>query len=303
MILESFRQLQYFILFTTLGSLAWAYNQSCSTRGGHRCFSGDCIDLSKLCDGRADCLDASDETTQLCDKIWCPGYSFRCNYGACISSTAVCDGHKDCMDGSDEQRWFCRAQMEQANCDNGEFYCYPGQCLPYDKLCDGKSDCVNGDDEVESLCSGVSTSTKASVIKETEAIIRQSNTMNVEEQMEYCLVPQLSQIIVKNKTNEAVLPVGFKVPNGTIIYFDCPADHSLMGINENICSAPKWLQQFPYCKAPISWINITIIALIAFTIVIIIAFVFILKKKDTKQQEDHIWLVESNNQERNLQKL
>lgn len=228
---------------------------------GHRCGGGDCIQLDQLCDGSANCLDGSDETVAMCEKVWCPGYAFRCSYGACIASTAVCDGVQDCVDGSDEQGWLCRAQMQQANCDNWEMYCSSGQCMPYSKLCDGIRDCRDGDDELKSLCEGVtiptttvssttSTTKESSIhrITPTVPVTRKAPRQNPLQENEECVVPQLPNVIVRHFT-DAILTVGSRVANGTRIYYDCPAEHRLKGENQNICQDALWARKFPYCES------------------------------------------------------
>lgn len=71
------------------------------------CNSGECISNERLCDGKEDCKDGSDETVDVCSSFKCPEYSFRCGYGACIKGLASCDGMKDCRDGSDEIASIC----------------------------------------------------------------------------------------------------------------------------------------------------------------------------------------------------
>lgn len=64
--------------------------------------SGKCISTHELCDGIANCDDASDETVTACKESFCPSFAFRCSYGACVGGDAKCNGVKDCYDGSDE---------------------------------------------------------------------------------------------------------------------------------------------------------------------------------------------------------
>ncbi|XP_065369311.1 modular serine protease-like [Calliphora vicina] len=71
------------------------------------CKSGECISNERVCDGREDCIDGSDETVQVCSFLKCPEYSFRCGYGACVTGLSACDGFKDCRDGSDEIASIC----------------------------------------------------------------------------------------------------------------------------------------------------------------------------------------------------
>ncbi|KAH8284750.1 hypothetical protein KR054_000535, partial [Drosophila jambulina] len=298
------RSLQRLILLS-LAAIACCSASPNATRCAHRCGSGECIELDQLCDGRANCLDASDETKAMCEKVWCPGYGFRCSYGACVASTAVCDGTRDCVDGSDEELWLCRAQMQQANCDNWELYCSSGQCMPYSKLCNGIQDCPSGDDELDSLCEGVvipTTTTVRSTTKTTESniiIMASPTTMrqmpNLLEEAKECVVPQLPNVIVKHFSN-AVLYAGSKVPNGTRISYDCPADHFLKGELENLCLGSIWTKQFPYCETPTAFVFSLVITIFSFLIVVLLFLIWRVRRDNNgrRRREEHIWLVETN---------
>ena len=72
-----------------------------------QCKSGECISNERLCDGKDDCRDGSDETVEVCSFLKCPEYSFRCGYGACVAGVAACNGYRDCKDGSDEINSIC----------------------------------------------------------------------------------------------------------------------------------------------------------------------------------------------------
>ncbi|XP_017003209.2 modular serine protease [Drosophila takahashii] len=300
--------LNRFLELLVLLSLAFAICSAApnATNCGHRCGGGDCIELDQLCDGVANCLDGSDETVAMCQNVWCPGYGFRCSYGACIASTAVCDGVRDCVDGSDEEGWLCRAQMQQANCDNWEMYCSSGQCMPYSKLCDGVRDCRDGDDEQESLCEGVAlptttvrsttVTTESDVIKITPTVtmIMRPGTNLIEEKGE-CTIPQLPNVIVKHFT-DAILTAGSRVANGTRIYYDCPAEHSLKGEDRNICKDSLWIKKFPYCETPQAFIFSLVISIFAFLVVVLIFLIWRVRREngERRQREEHIWLVETN---------
>lgn len=87
-----------------------------------RCNNGECILAHQLCDGTANCRDASDETKNTCENEYCPPYAYRCVYGGCVDGDAECNGVKDCYDGSDEAEVKCgtrsmpAATMKPATC-------------------------------------------------------------------------------------------------------------------------------------------------------------------------------------------
>jgi hypothetical protein len=66
------------------------------------CLNGEFSDASKICDGNSDCIDSSDERSELCSTFICQSDQFKCLYGACIDREKFCNGEIDCIDGSDE---------------------------------------------------------------------------------------------------------------------------------------------------------------------------------------------------------
>jgi hypothetical protein len=81
-----------------------------------------------ICDGEADCVDASDEQD-------CPA-AFTCDDGE-IPAQFVCDGATDCFDGADE-----------ADC-GPDYVCADGTPIPGSWECDDVPDCLGGEDELD----------------------------------------------------------------------------------------------------------------------------------------------------------
>lgn len=73
-----------------------------------RCAHGrKCVAAARVCDGRDDCQDLSDERD--CERKTSGLCHHRCDGGIrCLPHTFLCDGEDDCSDGSDEK-----------NCGNG----------------------------------------------------------------------------------------------------------------------------------------------------------------------------------------
>ena len=141
---------------TTSESLKMVY-------GLHKCADFTFIAEHHVCDGDADCPDASDEMA--CDNICtffkpidnldcytmctidvciCNKMYFQCSTGGCISLSKFCDGVLDCQDMSDEVLCF---NETNAN-DEPQFTCMSGKLINIHLVNDTVPDCpVHGDDE------------------------------------------------------------------------------------------------------------------------------------------------------------
>ncbi|XP_078341994.1 uncharacterized protein LOC111105682 isoform X2 [Crassostrea virginica] len=102
------------------------------------CNNTEQINTVFVCDGLADCSDASDEDN--CSTE-CSERQFRCTDGSCISISLLCDFVSHCADGSDESG--CVRQR----CNQSEWMCASGQCIPDSQYCDMKRDCFDSSDE------------------------------------------------------------------------------------------------------------------------------------------------------------
>ncbi|XP_066263233.1 uncharacterized protein [Branchiostoma lanceolatum] len=94
------------------------------------CPNGTIMDETRVCDGRDDCGDNTDELQYCCEKQ----HTISCSNGNCILPRQVCDRNSDCEDGSDEL--YCPL----STCDNGALF-YPAT------RCDGRDDCGDNSDE------------------------------------------------------------------------------------------------------------------------------------------------------------
>lgn len=119
------------------------------------CKSGHILDSFQfICDGRIDCDDASDESSELCTRTVCPINKFKCHYGACLDRSKKCNGIRECVDGSDERH--CGRKTH--SCGRNEFRCGDDtkllhrKCIPATNICDGVLNCEDGSDETSTIC-------------------------------------------------------------------------------------------------------------------------------------------------------
>ncbi|XP_008831779.2 low-density lipoprotein receptor isoform X2 [Nannospalax galili] len=117
----------------------------CSSLEFH-CHSGECIHISWVCDGGADCRDKSDEDN--CAVATCRPDEFQCSDGACIHGSRQCDQEYDCKDMSDELGCINVTLCEGPD----KFKCHSGECITMDKVCNSARDCRDWSDEPIKEC-------------------------------------------------------------------------------------------------------------------------------------------------------
>ncbi|XP_030378935.1 putative vitellogenin receptor isoform X2 [Scaptodrosophila lebanonensis] len=151
------------LLLLLCGSPAAATPGSANTRcdaDRFQCRDGSCILQAKMCDGRRDCPDNTDELE--CDYKLCrQPHWFQCAqpHGACLSAELKCNGIDNCPGGEDELDCPERPQRPggskptgntKRNCSVYEYTCQTERsCIPLDFMCDGKRDCRDGSDELD----------------------------------------------------------------------------------------------------------------------------------------------------------
>merc|ERR1712020_481114 len=82
----------------------------CSS-GQWQCADNSCLLRERVCDGRPDCPDGSDEAS-VCESGDCPDFLFSCeSQDQCVSQVRTCNGGQDCRDNSDELQPQCHQQQ------------------------------------------------------------------------------------------------------------------------------------------------------------------------------------------------
>ena len=105
------------------------------------------LKASKICDGKTDCDDLSDELPSRCDDCQATDL-FKCKDGQrCIPLSRVCDGEVNCVDLSDESDCDYCSRPGHVPCP-----AMPEFCVPHGALCDGRPDCPNWGDEQVASC-------------------------------------------------------------------------------------------------------------------------------------------------------
>lgn len=114
-----------------------------------RCRNGECLMMSRYCNGQVDCSDGSDE--DMCTQVTttpktCEYNQFKCvDDSKCIDQKLRCDMNYDCVDKSDESD--CNQYDHVKKCHKYQHACGDGRCVDVTALCDNYNDCDDGSDE------------------------------------------------------------------------------------------------------------------------------------------------------------
>uniref|UniRef100_A0A7E4VGX0 Low-density lipoprotein receptor domain class A n=1 Tax=Panagrellus redivivus TaxID=6233 RepID=A0A7E4VGX0_PANRE len=122
--------------------------EECNKDLAFDCGDKKCIARRKVCDGRQDCPNNSDEKNCSCgvNTFRCKAKSLFSGVEKCIPISAICDGYRDCFDGEDEKNCL--------ECKGDEtFRCVKeNTCLPAVAVCNGIEECADGSDEAKCDC-------------------------------------------------------------------------------------------------------------------------------------------------------